>query len=353
VSVPTGLTLNPDGTVTVAANTPAGSYNVEYTICEVTNPLNCDTVISVVTVAAPVIDAVTETYGPINGNTGGTTPTLVLNDTLNGNPVTIGTNPGQVTLTAVSVPTGLTLNPDGTVTVAANTPVGSYNVEYTICEVTNPLNCDTVISVVTVAAPVIDADDDSETMQSGSNGGTAVIDVFANDTLDGNPTGLSEVTLTIDTPDPTGHIVLNPDGTVDVNPGTPAGTYQITYTICEILNPGNCSTAVVTVIVNTIDDIDIYTHMTPNGDGDNDVFYIDGITKYPNNSVEIYNRWGVLVYQAKKYNNSDVAFDGRSRGRTTVSEDDNLPEGTYYYIVRYTKTDGVTKEKAGYLYLNR
>ncbi|MCL9806106.1 gliding motility-associated C-terminal domain-containing protein, partial [Flavobacterium amniphilum] len=353
VSVPTGLTLNPDGTVTVAGNTPAGSYNVEYTICEVTNPSNCDTVISVVTVTAPVIDAVTETYGPISGNTGGTTPTVVLNDTLNGNPVVIGTNPGQVTLTPVSVPTGLTLNPDGTVTVAGNTPAGSYNVEYTICEVTNPSNCDTVISVVTVTAPVIDANDDSETMQSGSNGGTAVIDVFENDTLDGNPTGLSEVTLTVDAPDPTGHIVLNPDGTVYVNPGTPAGTYQITYTICEILNPGNCSTAVVTVIVNTIEDIDIYTHMTPNGDGDNDVFYIDGITKYPNNTVEIYNRWGILVYQAKKYNNTDVAFDGRSRGRTTVSEDDNLPEGTYYYIVRYTKTDGVTKEKAGYLYINR
>ena len=157
VSVPTGLTLNADGTVTVATNTPAGSYNVQYTICEVTNPSNCDTVISVVTVAASVIDAVTETYGPINGTTGGTTPTVVLNDTLNGTPVVIGTNPGQVVLTPVSVPTGLTLNADGTVTVATNTPAGSYNVQYTICEVTNPSNCDTVTSVVTVVASVIDA----------------------------------------------------------------------------------------------------------------------------------------------------------------------------------------------------
>ncbi len=353
VSVPTGLTLNPNSTVTVAPNTPAGSYNVEYTICEVTNPSNCDTVISVVTVAASVIDAVTETYGPINGTTGGTTPTVVTNDTLNGTLVVIGTNPGQVTLTGVSVPTGLTLNPNGTVTVAPNTPAGSYNVEYTICEVTNPSNCDTVISVVTVAASVIDANDDSHTMESGSDGGTAVIDIFANDTLNGSSTGLNQVTLTIDLPDPTGHIVLNPDGTVNVHLGTPAGTYQITYTICEKLNPGNCSTAVVTVIVNTIEEIDIYTHMTPNDDGNNDVFYIDGITKYPNNSVEIYNRWGVLVYQAKKYNNTDVSFDGKSRGRTTINRDDNLPEGTYYYIVRYTKDNGETKEKAGYLYINR
>ncbi|WP_345291143.1 gliding motility-associated C-terminal domain-containing protein, partial [Flavobacterium hankyongi] len=218
---------------------------------------------------------------------------------------------------------------------------------------TNPSNCDTVISVVTVAASVIDANDDSHTMESGSNGGTAVIDVFANDTLNGSSTGLNQVTLTIDLPDPTGHIVLNPDGTVNVHLGTPAGTYQITYTICEKLNPGNCSTAVVTVIVNTIEEIDIYTHMTPNDDGNNDVFYIDGITKYPNNTVEIYNRWGVLVYQAKKYNNTDVSFDGKSRGRTTINRDDNLPEGTYYYIVRYTKDNGETKEKAGYLYINR
>ncbi|KRD10783.1 hypothetical protein ASE21_03400, partial [Flavobacterium sp. Root901] len=122
-----------------------------------TNPTNCDAVISKVTVGAPVIDAVTESTASVNGNTGGTTATLTANDTLNGNPVVIGTSAGQVTLTTISVPAGLTLNADGTVTVAANTAAGTYDIEYRICEVTNPSNCDAVISKVTVGAPVIDA----------------------------------------------------------------------------------------------------------------------------------------------------------------------------------------------------
>ena len=162
-STPNGpLTINPDGTITVAANTPVGTYPVTYTICEVTNPTNCDSVTVTVTVTAPVIDAVVDVTAPINGANGGTTPALTANDTLNGNPVVIGTAPGNVTLTSVNVPTGLTLNPDGTVTIAANTPAGTYSVEYTICEVTNPTNCDTVTSSVVVIAtdftPTIDID---------------------------------------------------------------------------------------------------------------------------------------------------------------------------------------------------
>ncbi|KIQ15921.1 hypothetical protein RT99_21200, partial [Flavobacterium sp. MEB061] len=71
-------------------------------ICEITNPTNCDSVISVVVVGKPTIDAVTETTASINGNTGGTTTeSVITNDTLNGNPVVIGTNPGEVKLTGI------------------------------------------------------------------------------------------------------------------------------------------------------------------------------------------------------------------------------------------------------------
>src|SRR6185436_13024996 len=44
-------------------------------------------------------------------------------------------------------------------------------------------------------------------------------------------------------------LTLNPDGSVDVAPGTASGTYQLTYRICEVLNPTNCDTAVVRVTV--------------------------------------------------------------------------------------------------------
>ncbi|WP_456315731.1 HYR domain-containing protein, partial [Pseudomonas shirazensis] len=79
------------GAVTVKPLTPAGNYTFDYTICEKINNTNCSTATVKISVIAPVIDAVTETTTSINGNTGGTTPTLVANDTLNGNPVVIGT----------------------------------------------------------------------------------------------------------------------------------------------------------------------------------------------------------------------------------------------------------------------
>jgi phage FluMu protein gp41 len=247
-STPNGpLTMNPNGTITVAPNTPVGTYPITYTICEVVNPSNCDSVTVTVTVTAPIIDAVVDTTSPINGYTGGTTTTLTANDTLNGLPVVIGTAPGNVTLTAVNVPSGLTLNPNGTVTIAPNTPAGTYSVQYTICEVTNPTNCDTVTSSILVAAPVIDAVTDTPSIVSGGTTPT----VITNDTLNGvGPvvigTAPGNVTLTST---PNGPLSMNPNGTITVAPNTPVGTYPITYMICEVTNPTNCDSVTVNVTV--------------------------------------------------------------------------------------------------------
>ena len=113
--------------------------------------------------ASCVIDAITETTDAINGTIGGTTSSLTTNDTLNGIPVVIGTSPGNVTLTAVSFPIGLTLNTaTGQVTVAANTPAGTYPLVYSICDVNNIGVCDTVTSYIVVViadfTPTIDID---------------------------------------------------------------------------------------------------------------------------------------------------------------------------------------------------
>jgi hypothetical protein len=169
------LSIDATGVLTLAPNTPSGSYPITYVICEVNpvtgvavSPANCDTVTDTVVVLS-IIDAVTETTPAINGHIGGNTMSLTINDTLNGQPVTIGTA-GNVTITAVSVPTGLTLNTTtGIVTVAPNTPAGTYQIVYSICEVNpatgvavSPANCDTVTSYVVVFVtdftPTIDID---------------------------------------------------------------------------------------------------------------------------------------------------------------------------------------------------
>ena len=80
---------------------------------------------------------------------------------------------------------------------------------------------------------------------------------------------------------------------------------------------------------------------------------IGGIECYPDNNVEIYNRWGVLVFETKGYDNSTRVFRGFSEGRTTIKQNDGLPTGTYFYILQYKKQDGSTAKKDGYLYINR
>jgi hypothetical protein len=60
-----------------------------------------------------------------------------------------------------------------------------------------------------------------------------------------------------------------------------------------------------------------------------------------------------MVYDANGYNNADVSFKGESSGRATISKDSQLPDGTYFYVIKYTNSEGVENDKAGYLYINR
>ncbi|MBB4800211.1 gliding motility-associated-like protein [Flavobacterium nitrogenifigens] len=246
------LVLNPDGTVTLGANAPIGDYELTYTICEKLNPGNCSSNTVRVTVDAFIINAIAETLSPsINGSVGGTTTNSVIdNDTLNGNPVVIGTVSGQVKLTAVNIPSGLTLNADGTVTVAANTPSGIYNIEYSICEIDNPSNCDTAISKVAVNNGTLVANTDFIPSIIASNAPQTLINVFANDTKNGNALVPSDVNLTVTTADPKGYLTVDANGNAILAANAPAGDYELTYTICEKLNPSNCSSNTVRVIVD-------------------------------------------------------------------------------------------------------
>ena len=102
--------------------------------------------------------------------------------------------------------------------------------------------------------------------------------------------------------------------------------------------------------------IEIFNGISPDGDGYNDFFRIEGIENYQNNVMQIFNRWGVLVYSVYGYggsNGTQNVFKGYSEGRTTVSEGERLPAGTYYYILRFDKDNPGRQIYTGYLYLNR
>ncbi|QWX82714.1 gliding motility-associated C-terminal domain-containing protein [Cellulophaga sp. HaHaR_3_176] len=92
--------------------------------------------------------------------------------------------------------------------------------------------------------------------------------------------------------------------------------------------------------------------LTPDNDGVNDIFRIENIESFSDNTVQIYNRWGVIVYEMTGYDNGGNSFKGISNGRATVQSDSELPVGVYFYVIQYNN-DGRNLTKAGYLYINR
>ncbi|MGB5318514.1 gliding motility-associated C-terminal domain-containing protein, partial [Eudoraea sp.] len=101
-----------------------------------------------------------------------------------------------------------------------------------------------------------------------------------------------------------------------------------------------------------IGEVEVNQLVTPNGDGRNDFLFINGVENAENNSLQIFNRWGVSVYEGRDYNNQNNVFDGRSKGRSTINAEDILPAGVYFYIFEYQKDqEGITD--SGYLYISK
>lgn len=259
----TGVSLNPlTGEVVVAPGTPEGICELVYEICEILNPANCDQATVTIEVTPATLAANDDTGIPVNGMVGGEALANVLtNDLLNGSPV----NQADIILSFVSSTSmGVTLNETtGAVHVAPGTPAGTYYLVYEICEVINPGNCDQATVTIAVIAPEIIADDDNVGAVTIA-GGINLLNVFDNDLLNGLALNPSDVTLSVFTPDPTGVLVLNMDGSIDVAPNSMAGIYQLTYQICEITNPSNCDQAIVTAEVLPsliVDSVSSFCHL--------------------------------------------------------------------------------------------
>ncbi len=255
-TVPPQLTFDPaTGTVSVVPGTPAGSYRFDYQICEKLNPSNCQIATITANVVASPIAATADSAGPVNGLPG--QPAIIdalANDVLNGAPATIANV--NLTVTAPAANPGVSLDPaTGLVSVAPGTPAGTYSIGYQVCEKLNPANCaNATISVVVGAAPIT-AEPDAPAPVNGANGANDIINVFANDMLNGAPVNPAAITATVTTPatpvSPGAPVPLfDPaTGLVDVPAGTPAGSYAIAYQICETLNPANCAKSKVAVVV--------------------------------------------------------------------------------------------------------
>ena len=83
---------------------------------------------------------------------------------------------------------------------------------------------------------------------------------------------------------------------------------------------------------------------SPDGDGVNDTWEIDGFNRYPSNKIIIYNRWEEKVYETNNYQND---WNGISNISANTGR---LPEGTYFYYIDLGEDIAPLK---GYVYIKR
>ena len=108
--------------------------------------------------------------------------------------------------------------------------------------------------------------------------------------------------------------------------------------VYEICNDMGCDEAEVTIHY-MCDDVIIFNGFSPNNDNVNDAFTIHGLERYPNHSIQVFNRWGSKVFDATDYQND---WKG-----TNAAND--LPDGTYFYLFNNGEGDILS----GYITIRR
>lgn len=137
---------------------------------------------------------------------------------------------------------------------------------------------------------------------------------------------------------------------IDAGGGVDAATQTVTTTV-TINEPSIFTLARSKSGIVLPGGVIIWNALSLNNDGINDELIIEGIRKFPNNKLEIYNIWGAMVFETTNYNTYGNVF----KGQTKSNPNKLLPSGTYFYTISYTISDSEGfqhVEKAGYMYLN-
>ncbi len=187
---------------------------------------------------------------------------------------------------------------------------------YVICDETGI--CDTTYILVTVYEGELNLQPDSLC--------TVKDEAILGNILENDEIPTSIVSLTIINEPQHGSVFINPDNTVTYvpeegycndGPGQPLD--QFTYEVCTAVE---CQTTTVFVKVKC-NELIVYNGFSPNGDGVNEFFKIDGLGAYPNHKIMVFNRWGNKVFETQNYRNDWNGW----------WHDKKLPVGTYFYLI--------------------
>jgi gliding motility-associated-like protein len=231
------------------------------------------------------------------------------------------------------------INEDGCLVYTSGAFKGADTLCIKVCELgTDNCHETTVIITVTGIPPIAVNDDTTTGMNT-----PVVINVLDNDTAtDSDPLELCNI------------LIYPENGDVSVNYSTGEVTYipqsnfvgvdSFQYEICD---PDGNDTAWVYIRITEGEDCELYNAFSPdNGDDVNNTYYIPCIDASKGDvEVSIYNRWGIEVYHTLRYDNNS-GWDGRYKGAP-------LPDGTYYYVIKYINRNDVQINKAGFIVIQR
>ena len=302
------FTIAPSGTINPStgeidiALTGVGTYTVYYNTTPAGNP-------------CPSVDSVQITIDPQNTINLNPVNPICLNDTLILTANTTGTgtvtwyaDPNGSVVLGTGSPFSFVPTTGGTYTIyAANTGACSSNMDSVIVTVN-------FVDAIINATPVTGSSPLDVFFGNGSNGATNYFWDFGNGSTD---------------------TIFEPTHTY-TNPGSFITTLIVTDGVCW-------DTATVVIEVFDESSILIPTVFTPNGDGNNDFFRVDGVNlKYVEG--EIYNRWGQKMFS---WDNVNGMWDGKTQSGADAAD------GTYFYIIRAEGLDGKEYFQKGTLTLIR
>ena len=345
-------TVNPTASNPIAINVSCAGDIPTADINVVTDEADNCTTNPIVAFVADVSDGnnnpeiITRTYSVTDaaGNSINVTQTITVNDTVN----PLITCPSNITqkvdsglLTAIvtyTIPlatdncTDVTINQTAGLASGAEFPIGINTISFEAIDTAgNSVTCsfDIIVEAEDILVCTVDAGTNFDITEGDKVELNAVISGVG--LIEWLPsTGLSNT------------MIANPIASPIVTT-----TYTIRFTNIQ----GCIAEDTVTVFVTPLEKDETKYGFSPDGDGINEYWEIDGIENYPENIVQIYNRWGDLVFETTGYNNTSKVFRGIANRKRNLGAD-KLPGGTYFFHIKIKESHNLKKEK-GFLILKR
>lgn len=193
----------------------------------------------------------------------------------------------------------------GTESLISNLPTGSYDVF-----VSDASGCDTSATITIESPQALSVDITLSEYSIATN--------VYNISSPGGDNGSILVEVENGIPD---YVYNWTPNTIEADENNPSGLVAGDYTL-QIVDANGCVLDT-TITLTDPDALKLYTALSPNGDGFNDTYVIDGVQDCPDNQFKVFNRWGNLVYEKDSYLNQWFGQD---------MDSNTLSDGTYFVV---------------------